>query len=310
MTKRFPVLLGLMLLVSCIATAADSGTLPPAPSPPEMVLIPAGSFQMGDSFGEGWADELPVHTVAVSAFTMDRYEITKALWDEVASWAAANGYDIGPGSAQGKGPAHPATDVSWCEAVKWANARSEKARLVPCYSVNGSVYRTEESDSPACNWSASGYRLPTEAEWEKAARGGVEGRRFPWSDTDEIQHSRANYHTNSSYSYDTSPTRGYHPDYDNEPKPYTSPVGSFAPNGYGLYDMAGSVWEWCWDWYGESTYASSPGSDARGPASGSGRVLRGGCWSGSALGCRVSHRACWPVDVYDSLGFRLVRTAP
>jgi len=95
MAKRFSVFLVLMLLVSCIATPADSGTPPPAPSPPEMVLIPAGSFQMGDSFGEGWGDELPVHTVAVSAFTMDRYEITKPLWDEVASWATANGYDIG-----------------------------------------------------------------------------------------------------------------------------------------------------------------------------------------------------------------------
>jgi formylglycine-generating enzyme required for sulfatase activity len=265
---------------------------------------------MGDSFGEGWADELPVHTVAVSAFTMDRYEITKALWDEVASWATSNGYDIGSTDGEGKAADHPVYKVTWYEAVKWANARSEKEGLEPCYTVSGSVYRTGER-APNCNWSANGYRLPTEAEWEKAARGGAEGRRFPWSYTDEIQHSRANYHSNSSYSYDTSPTREYHPDAGTDPMPYTSPVGSFAPNGCGLYDMAGNVWEWCWDWYGEATYASSPGSDARGLASGSARVLRGGGWSGLALYCRVAHRSYdRPVYEIDDLGFRLVRTAP
>jgi formylglycine-generating enzyme required for sulfatase activity len=275
-----------------------------------MVLIPAGSFQMGDSFGDGFSDELPVHTVMVSAFTMDTFEVTKGLWDEVATWAAGSGYDIGAKDGDGKAADHPVYHVSWYEAVKWANARSEKEGLTPCYTVDGSIYRTGQGDNPTCNWSASGYRLPTEAEWEKAARGGAAGRRFPWSDTDEIQHSRANYHSDSSYSYDTSPTREYHPDGDTASMPYTSPVGSFAPNGYGLYDMAGNVWEWCWDWYGESTYASSPGSDARGPASGPARVLRGGGWFGYASGCRVSHRARWPVREFDSLGFRLVRTAP
>jgi formylglycine-generating enzyme required for sulfatase activity len=235
LTKRFSVLLGLMLLVSCIATAADSGTLPPAPSPAEMVLIPAGSFQMGDSFGEGYPDELPVQTVVVSAFAVDRYEVTKALWDEVARWAAANGYDFGPEDGLGKALDHPVYKVTWYEAVKWANARSEREGLTPCYTLSGSVYRTGES-TPNCNWSANGYRLPTEAEWEKAARGGAAGRRYPWSDTDEIDASRANYG-----NYYGS----------------TTPVGSFAPNGYGLYSMAGNVWEWCWDWYGSDLPAGS-----------------------------------------------------
>jgi formylglycine-generating enzyme required for sulfatase activity len=290
MTKRFSVLLGLMLLVSCIATAADSGTPAPVLSPPKMVLIPAWCFLMGDAFNEGNSNERPVHMVAVSAFYIDRFEVKKALWDEVAGWAAAHGYDIGPGSASGTGPAHPVLNVTWYEAVKWANARSEKEGRTPCYTVSGIVYRTGQS-APACNWSASGYRLPTEAEWEKAARGGAAGRRYPWSDSDTIDASRANY----------SAINGG-----------MMPVGSFAPNGYGLYDMAGNVWEWCWDWYSESAYASSLWSDPRGPASGSYRVGRGGSWLSSANLCRVAYRRyAWPdCDSYFALGFRLVRTAP
>jgi len=255
----------------------------------EMVSIPAGSFQMGDSFGDGYSDELPVHTVAVSAFTMDRYEITKALWDEVASWAAAHGYDIGPADGEGKAADHPVYNVTWYEAVKWANARSEREGLEPCYTASGVVYRTGES-TPNCNWSASGYRLPTEAEWEKAARGEAAGWRYPWSDIDEIDASRANY--GNYYGG-------------------TTPVGSFAPNEVGLYDMAGNVWEWCWDWYGETSYASSPGSDPCGPASGTGRVLRGGSWYVYANGCRVANRGnYWPDYELGNLGLRLVRTAP
>ncbi|MBC7170691.1 SUMF1/EgtB/PvdO family nonheme iron enzyme, partial [Candidatus Bipolaricaulota bacterium] len=236
-------------------------------APSEMVLIPAGTFQMGDSFSEGSSDERPVHTVYVSAFYIDKFEVTKALWDEVASWAAANGYDISASSGEGKGPDHPVYDVSWYEAVKWANARSEREGLTPCYTVGGSVYRRGES-TPDCNWAANGYRLPTEAEWEKAARGDCEGHRFPWCDTDTIQHARANYYSSSDSSYDTSPTRGYHPTYATGSMPYTSPVGSFTPNGYELYDMAGNVWEWVWDWFDSRYYAVSPGSDPRGPASG------------------------------------------
>jgi formylglycine-generating enzyme required for sulfatase activity len=294
--------------MTSVPPTATLATPAPAPSPPEMVLIPAGSFQMGDSFGEGWPDESPVQTVSVSAFWMDTVEVTKGLWDEVATWAVANGYDLGPGDGDGKASDHPVYNVTWYEAVKWANARSEKEGLEPCYTVDGIVYRTEESDSPDCNWSASGYRLPTEAEWEKAARGGVEGHRFPWSDVDTIDHTRANYYSYSRYSYDTSPTRSAHPTYATGDSPFTSPVGSFAPNGYGLYDMAGNVWEWCWDWYG----ADLPGVvDPRGPASGSGRAIRGGSWSSNASSCRVANRySVWPDGVHDALGFRLVRTAP
>jgi len=278
------------------------------PAPAGMALIPAGSFSMGNQMAsnEGSSDELPVHTVYVSAFYMDRYEVTKALWDEVRAWGLTNGYtDLPVGG--GKAANHPAYYVTWYEAVKWCNARSKKENLTECYTVGGAVMKTGTS-TPDCNFSANGYRLPTEAEWEKAARGGSSGKRFPWGDT--ITHSQANYYSYSSYSYDVSPTRGYHPTYATGSTPYSSPVGSFAPNGYGLYDMAGNMWEWCWDWYSSSYYASSPSSDPRGASSGSYRVYRGGSWISGADGTRTADRGFnYPGNVNYGVGFRCARSS-
>ncbi len=271
-------------------TAQDS-----APVPAGMVLIPAGSFMMGNCMNsnEGHTDERPTHTVQVSAFYMDKTEVPKALWDEVKTWATAHGYNFdNPGS--GKASNHPVHSLNWYDMVKWCNARGEKEGRVRAYYTSAAqttVYRTGQVDvqNGWVKWNA-GYRLPTEAEWEKAARGGVSGHRFPWSNVDTITHSQANYNSSSTDSYDLSSTRGFHPNYDNDPTPYTSPVESFAPNGYGLYDMAGNVWEWCWDWYDPSYYKSSPTSDPRGPTSGSRRAWRGGGWDHNAYNLRVSSR--------------------
>jgi formylglycine-generating enzyme required for sulfatase activity len=179
----------------------------------------------------------------------------------------------------------------------------------PAYYTDAGLsvrYRTGQV-APYVSWSA-GYRLPTEAEWEKAARGGALGHRFPWSDANTINWSRANYYASlGSYSYDVNPTSGYNPAWTSGGYSYTTPVGSFAANGYGLYDMAGNVFEWCWDWYSSTYYSPSPRSDPRGPASISFRVLRGGSWSFNAIDCRTASRNnIEPEYSYSGIGFRTV----
>ncbi len=282
--------------------------------------IPAGSFQMGDQSSPlvGYSYELPVHSVYVSGFYMGRTEVTWLDWRTVRDWAVTHGYTDLTGTGAGKADTHPVHTITWYEMVKWCNAKSEKDGLTPCYTVSGAVYRTGNSDAVVCNWSANGYRLPTEAEWEKAARGGLSALNFPWGNT--ISHSQANYcvysdnGTTNYYSYDVTPRPGYatnyydHPSYNDGVYPYTSPVGSFAPNGYGLYDMSGNLWEWCWDWWGSYTAGSQ--TDPRGPASGSPRVLRGGSWSYDAYGCRVADRYRYdPFDSYIDFGFRVARSS-
>jgi len=248
--------------------------------------IPAGNFQMGAE--PGVAGE----TVYVPSFYIGRTEVTYAQWQEVYNWAIVNDYSF-DNAGLGKGANHPVHSVSWYDVVKWCNAASERAGRSPVYRTgDGSVYRTGQI-SPAINTGNSGYRLPSSAEWEKAARGGLTGRRFPWGDT--ISHNKANYMANGSrFFYDTSSFTSYtsHPDYDDGGYPYSSPVGSFSANGYGLYDVAGNMWEWCND--------SSWGSD---------RVLRGGSWSNIAIYCRVAFRYGYsPSRSLYYFGFRLARS--
>ncbi len=278
-------------------------------APAGMVLIPAGSFQMGDTFNEGEAYELPVHAVYVSAFFMDQYEVTKGLWDQVKTWSATNGYAYDyPGD--GKATNHPVQSIDWYDMVKWCNARSEMEGRTPCYYTDAALTQVYKSGqvAPYVNWTG-GYRLPTEAEWEKADRGGLSGHRFPWGDVDTITHAQANYFSDSSIPYDVSPTRGFNPAFENGASPYTAPVGSFAPNDYGLYDMAGNVWEWCWDYAGN--YPADLQTDPRGPATGSTRVGRGGNWNFYATHCRCAYRfGNDPNYLASNIGFRCAMSAP
>ena len=239
---------------------------------------------------------------------MDKYDVTKALWDEVYNWATNHGYSFDyADSGQGKAANHPAHSLTWYDAVKWCNARSEKENKTPAYYTDAGLsvpYRGGQTDvqNDWVNWS-SGYRLPTEAEWEKAARGGLSGQRFPWGDT--ISESQANYYGDTgNYSYDLGPN-GYNATFATGGFPYTSPAGYFGANGYGLYDMAGNVWEWCWDWYGAYSSGSQP--DPRGPTSGSYRVLRGGGWHSYAFNCRTADRGSnYPTGSIYGIGFRPV----
>ena len=252
--------------------------------------IAAGSFSMGDSEGDSGAnsDELPVHTVTLSPYFIQLTEVTKAEWDDAAAWAALNGYDIDTTDGDGKGSTHPVHSVSWHEAVKFANACSERASLTPVYTTDGStVYKTGELD-PVIDYSANGYRLPTEAEWERAARGGQASLRFPWGET--ISHSNANYRSSDgTVPYDeTVATNAYHPNWNNDPRPYTI--------------------------YLDSYYSTSPSTDPTGPnPPGTIRISRGGSWWHKGPDSRVSRRFFFVADLTDELpdrfGFRLVRSS-
>jgi sulfatase modifying factor 1 len=190
--------------------------------------------------------------------------------------------------------------------------------LTPCYYTSASqvaVIRTNNSafiTNQCVNWSANGYRLPTEAEWEKAARGGLSGHRFPLGDT--ISWSQANFIAfPAKYAYDVNPffSNGYNPAFTNGVTPYTSPVDAFPPNGYGLYDMDGNALQMCWDLLDSSWYSNPAATqnDPHGPdiSSSNRGLVRGGTWEHNTYNTRCSYR--WVLDVVfvNETGFRCVR---
>ena len=290
--------------------------------PPGMRYLPGGMFTMGDILGD-LNNATPVHMVLLSPFYLQEREVTVAQFAKVLQWAHERGkvaisgdgkavldskgtnlmeygkynseivFQSGSFGVRSNHANSPAPYVSWYGAVSYCNWLSEIEGREPCYDL----------ETWACDFTKEGYRLPTEAEWECAARGGYEGMRFPWGDTNVITHSRANYQSSTNTVYDVSPTIGLHPDYaDNVPP--SSPVGSFAPNNYGLYDMSGNVWEWVWDW--SSRYSSAFQVNPLGPISGEFAVFRGGSWLTKAGSTTVAsrYRSSRRYSTVEDVGFR------
>ncbi|MDR2942436.1 MAG: formylglycine-generating enzyme family protein [Treponema sp.] len=264
----------------------------------EMVQIPGGSFQMGDTKDEGENDEKPVHEVTLTGFSMSKYEVTQAQYQAVMGsnpsyFDGVAGRKPASGEVQGN---RPVENVSWYDAIVFCNKLSMAENLSPAYSISGSTNPADWGNVPESNnstWNAvtivsgsTGYRLPTEAQWEYAAKG---GNGSP-----------------GNYSYAGSNTAGEVAWTSENSNDMTHEVGKKSPNDFGLYDMSGNVWEWCWDRYGD--YPSEAQIDPTGAASGSFRVNRGGSWNYYVVKARSVYRGTRLLySGSNYIGFRLVR---
>ena len=244
----------------------------------KMVYVQGGTFTMGctsEQGGDCEDDEKPIHSVTLSDFCIGETEVMQALWESVMGTTVREQRDKAEDpswSIPGEGASYPMYYVSWDEAVEFCNKLNEKLRRqLP-----------------------SGYRfaLPTEAQWEYAARGGNKSRHYKYAGSDNI----------NEVAWYTSTTNDSG----------TKPVKTKQPNELGLYDMSGNVWEWCSDW--EGNYSSPAQSDPKGPSPSLFRVIRGGSWYNDARSCRVSYRYCFDPDLrinnsrnplHRSFGFRL-----
>jgi formylglycine-generating enzyme required for sulfatase activity len=245
----------------------DSNAGPP---PPGMVLVQGGTFKMGST--EGKYGEKIVHPVTLTDFYIGKFEITQEEWKAT----------MGNYPAERIGVKTPISFVDWYGAVEYCNKRSRMEGLTPCY--------TGSQDRITCNFDAEGYRLPTEAEWEYAARGGIKSRHFKYSGSNDINEVGLCIDNLSLYF---------------------EPVGKRKANELGIYDMSGNMWEWCWDWYDFDYYKTGAGKNLRGPMTGIRRVIRGGSWF-------VTKECQWstfrfyeaPHRKNTRIGFRVVRSVP
>jgi formylglycine-generating enzyme required for sulfatase activity len=291
-----------------IFNAADSSksdssdlyfSIPNITTPQGMVFVQGGTFEMGDRLGDGETDEIPVHSVTVSDFYIGRYEITQSEW-KVYMPLPYFEYDYGIGDN------YPIYNESWYDVIVYCNKRSIGEDLTPCYSINGSTdpnnwgsIPTSQNavwDAAECNWNVDGYRLPTEAEWEYACRGGIYNSNNYRYSGGEIIDEIGWYFENSGGSTGK-----------------TFPVGLKKPNQLGIYDMSGNVREWCWDWFWSSYYTICNDigtvTDPLGYTSVSlHRSHRGGYWLESAYRQRVTDRnGNIPQSEGSLFGFRIIK---
>jgi formylglycine-generating enzyme required for sulfatase activity len=244
----------------------------------DMVYIEGGCFQMGDTFGEGGQDELPVHIACVDDFYMGRFEVTVGEFREFME-AGGNKTEVSRGDG-----CYYHNGKKWIKDISklWSNpgfAQSDRDP-VTCISWNDAM--------EFIKWKSSRdgrkYRLPTEAEWEYTARGGGKAYRFSWGNGDprgnvadlSLRQSREDWDIWEGYS------DGF---------PFSAPVGSFEPNEFGLYDLTGNVWEWTSDWYLSDYYAKAPQDGPKGPDDGVSKVLRGGAWFNGPETVRTTYRS-------------------
>lgn len=247
------------------------------------IFINGGTFTMGSAETEAGRgpNEGPQRQVTITSFFMGKHEITQKEYEAL----------MGKNNSFFKGDTLPAENVSWFEAVEYCNRRSRKEKLAPAYKITGF------GDNLTVLWNrkANGYRLPTEAEWEYACRAGTN---TPFSTGNNITTDQANYNGYAPY---VKNTKGVFLE-------KTTPVGSFDPNPWGLYDMHGNVLEWCWDWHGD--YSKGDTANPAGVAAGSYRVIRGGSWAGTARGVRSAFRGNNIPSAQNSyIGFRIARNA-
>ncbi|MBP7479147.1 MAG: SUMF1/EgtB/PvdO family nonheme iron enzyme [Spirochaetaceae bacterium] len=260
---------------------------------PRFVVVEGGTFSMGNDSGD--PDEKPVHNVTLTSFYMSRYEVTQEEWIAVMG-SNSSSFTNNPANKENQ-LSRPVEQVSWYDAILYCNTRSSKEGLTPCYSLNGTTNpvmwgpsplesRNSQWDGISCDMAANGYRLPTEAEWEYAARGGKKSKNYSYSGLNTID-SVAWYEDNSNQR--------------------THEIGKKKANELGIYDMTGNVWEWCFDKYGE--YTKNPvNNPISGFNPGKERVLRGGSWASNSWACSLTNRSTRnPTDRVNSVGFRVVK---
>ncbi|MBM4399994.1 MAG: formylglycine-generating enzyme family protein [Candidatus Cloacimonetes bacterium] len=253
----------------------------------EGILVNGGTFTMGKTQGASTAVDAP-HQVTISSFYIGKYEVTQGEWSAIFGSNPSNfAGDLG----------RPVEMVNWYLALVYCNKRSIAESLTPVYSINNTTnpigwgqipnISNQNWNNAVCNMNANGYRLPTEAEWEYAARGASNTPDYLYSGSNDIN-SVAWYVTNSNGS--------------------TRRFGLKQANGLGIYDMSGNVWELCWDWY--ANYNTDPANNPTGPATGQTKVIRGGCWYGLGDYSGVSHRGYKnPSYKDDGIGIRLCRSS-